>query len=297
MSGARRRLGRWIVRTLVRPSLSPSLSPAARRRRLETIARFQLPTRGVRVEPAHLGGLPGEWVLPRGAAADLAGLYVHGGGFITGSPRTHRAAASALAAAAGMDLFVVDYRLAPECPFPGARDDVLAAWRDLEGRSHIRAGVIAGDSAGGGLALAATLALARTGEPVPAALALFSPFLDLTLEGLKGRRDDDLMLPQSFIRESAAAYRGDRPAGDPEVSPLLGDLSGLPPTFVCVDADEALAGDGRRLATACPAAVNLVEKEGLWHDWPLFAGIVPEADATLGLAGRHLADHARRAAG
>jgi len=299
MPGLRHRFAGWLVDHVVRRGLSPSIPLAKRRRRNEAIARLLPPARGVRIEPGHLGGLAGEWVLPEDARPDIAGLYVHGGGFILGSPRTHRACAARLARAAGMDLFVPDYRLAPECPFPAARDDVLAAWRDLMTRAHLRCGVMAGDSAGGALAVAATVALIAAGEPLPVALALFSPILDLTLPGLGGGEPavPDRMLPAAFVRETVEAYRGTRPADDPEVSPLFADLAGLPPTFVAADAQELLARDARRLAACCPEAVTVSESRGLWHAWPLFAGLLPEADATLEIAGRHLAEHAARRAG
>ena len=154
MPGLRRGLAGWLVDHVVRPGLSPSIPLGKRRRRNEAVARLLPPTRGVRVESAHLGGLPGEWLLPRDARPDVAGLYVHGGGFMMCSPRTHRALAAGLARAAGMDLFVLDYRLAPECPFPAAQDDVLGARRDLMSRSHLACGVMAGDSAGGTLEVA-----------------------------------------------------------------------------------------------------------------------------------------------
>jgi len=295
----RRRLAGWLLHHVVRPGLSPSNPLAKRRRRIEAVARLLPPARGVRIEPGHLGGLPGEWLLPEGARPDVAGLYLHGGGFILGSARTHRACAARLARAAGMDLFALDYRLAPECPFPAARDDVLAAWRDLMTRSHLRCGVMAGDSAGGTLAVSAAVALAGAGESLPAALALFSPLLDLTLPALAGEAPavPDRMLPAAFVRESVEAYRGVRPASDPEVSPLFADLAQLPPTFVAADAEELLAADARRLAARCPGAVTLSESRRLWHAWPLFAGLLPEADATLALAGRHLSEHAARRAG
>ena len=293
MPGLRRGLVGWLVDHVLRPGLSPSVPLEKRRRRNEALARLLPPARGVRVESAHLGGLPGEWLLPRDARPDVAGLYVHGGGFVMCSPRTHRGLAARLACAAGMDFFVLDYRLAPECPFPAARDDVLAAWRELTTRSHLRCGVMAGDSAGGTLAVAATVALVAAGGPSPAALALFSPLLDLTLPGLDGEgARKDRMLPAGFLRETVDSYRGPHPASDPQISPLFADLAGLPPTLVAADEQELLAEDARRLAARCPEAVTLVEGRGLWHAWPLFGGLLPEADATLAVAGRHLAGHA-----
>ncbi len=290
--GLRRSAGRWFVHRLVRPSLSPALPITDRRRRLELLARALPLPRGVKIEPGHLGGLPGEWLLPKDASPSFACLYCHGGGFMLGSPRTHRAAAARLARAASINTFVLDYRLAPECPFPAARDDALAAWRDLDRRSHLGGIVMAGDSAGGTLCLSVTLALVEAGEQAPAALALFSPLLDLTLPAPPERGPEDLMLPEAFVTESVEAYRGGRSVRDPEISPLLGRLEGLPPTLVTVDAEERLAGDGRRLAERCPDRVELLEAEGLWHAWPLMAGLVPAADETLGRAGRFLALHA-----
>ncbi|MEJ2515869.1 MAG: alpha/beta hydrolase [Gammaproteobacteria bacterium] len=288
----RRGLGRWVVRRLLRPSLSPALAMAERRRRAEMLAGTLPSPAGVKVEAGHVGGLPGEWLLPKDATPGLACLYCHGGGFVLGSPKTHRAAAARLARAASMDTFVLDYRLAPEFPFPAARDDVLAGWRDLCRRTHLHSIVMAGDSAGGTLAVSATMVLQQVGEQGPAALALFSPLLDLTLPSPPAGRTADLMLPEDFVTEAVDAYRAGRPADDPALSPLLGSLDGLPPTLVTVDAAERLGGDARRLAARCPEQVELLEAEGLWHAWPLMAGLVPEANETLAKAGRFLAVHA-----
>lgn len=296
----RRWLARWLVRAVVRPGLAPRLPLAERRRRAERTARLLPLPHGIRRSPAGDENPGGEWLLPRHRSPDDTGgalLYLHGGGFVLGSPISHRAVAARLARATGMAVLLAHYRLAPEHPFPAGLDDARRAWRALS-RNGTRPAALAGDSAGGWLALALVLAEAAADGPRPSALALFSPLIDLAGAEAIPPEADDLLLPPEFVVEGVRALRGELSVRDPGLELLGAPLDGLPPVFLAFDRDEVLAADARRLAAAARAAGGFVEVEearGLWHAWPLFAGLLPEADATLRRAAAVLAPAATEA--
>jgi cation diffusion facilitator CzcD-associated flavoprotein CzcO/acetyl esterase/lipase len=227
--------------------------------------------------------------VPAGTARTV--LYLHGGGFVTGSPRTFRGLAAALSWATGAVVHLVDYRLAPEHPYPAALDDTLAAYRALlaTGIPADRV-VLAGDSAGGNLALSAALRLRDQGEPLPAGLVLISPWLDLALTGRsvteQARADPELRA--SWLRACARAYLGGdlaaAPDTSPDTSPLGADPTGLPPLHVVAGTDEVLVSDADRLAERAAAAgvpVTYQRWPGMWHDFPVFTGLLAAADEAV----------------
>lgn len=217
-------------------------------------------------------------------------LYLHGGGYCVGSPRTHRELASRIARAARRPCVVPDYRLAPEHPAPAAMDDVLAIHAALA--SAAGGGVfVAGDSAGGGLALALCLRLKATGSPLPSRLALMSPWTDMTLSGgsIGGRADRDPYLSRSVLEGFAQAY-SPKDRNSDGVSPLFGDLAGLPPMLIQVGSDEVLFDDAVRLAhrvTAAGGVAHLEVGEGLFHVWQAVP-TAPEAVAATNRMGAFL---------
>jgi acetyl esterase/lipase len=235
--------------------------------------------------PATWGGVDGLTVAPPDVDADTPArvVWFHGGGYVFGSPETHARAAAALATRLDEPVFLPRYRLAPEHVWPAQRDDALAVVRALQGSGRVVA--LVGDSAGGHLALVAALALARSGAP-PVALTLLSPNTDRT--GLSDTREantpHDPMNADDDDRELAERTFGDRPDGDLDVSPVLGDLSPLPPTHVEVGDREVLLGDARILARrgrAAGAEVTLHVEAGAFHMWQLWTPWLPEADASL----------------
>lgn len=273
--------------------------PVERQRaRLRTLARLTLAPGGVGFAPAPCGGVPGEWVRVRGAQlGPTTILYLHGGGYCTGSPRTHRAITGSLAVLCAARVFVADYRLAPEHPHPAAVDDAVAACRGLLGEG-VAAGdlVIAGDSAGGGLAVATALRLRETGLPQPRALVLFSPWVDLTLAELGPPPPGEVMLTLPWVRECAAAYLAGHDPRGPLVSPLGADLRGLPPTLIQAGTDELLLPDARRLHQRLGEAgvtVRLEEYVARWHVFQASAGVLADADRALESVARFLRDPAR----
>ncbi|UDY37052.1 alpha/beta hydrolase [Dermatobacter hominis] len=260
------------------------------RARLDSLgAIFAVPD-GVEITPAELAGVRVERFRPSGAVGPGSIQYHHGGSYIGGSLDSHRPLTARLAAATGREVVAVDYRLAPEHPFPAGLDDARAVHRhlvDVEGIDPAQL-VVAGDSAGGGLTAALTLALRDDGS-APAGAVLLSPWLDLTLTNtsITELADDDPMLTADALARAAEAYAGGR-LKEPLVSPVFGDLAGLPPMLVLVGTAEILLDDSRTFAeraTAAGSDVDLDVHEGLIHVWPFVDGI-PESAAAL----RRIAD-------
>ena len=277
---------RGALRLTLRRTFRDRLPWELQRSRMLKVTRLTLPPRGTRFERGTSGGVPGEWAVARGAGRPaLTFLYLHGGGYCVGSPVTHRALTGHLARHCGARVFAADYRLAPEHPFPAAVDDAVAAYRGLlaDGVAP-RDIVIAGDSAGGGLAVAAAVRLRELGQPLPRALVLFSPWTDVSLEQTPAPPPGEIMLTLPWITACARAYVADGDARHPLVSPVHADLGGLPPTLVQVGTDEILLGDSRRLRErmeAAGVAVRLEEYTRRWHVFQVNAGLLADADRAL----------------
>lgn len=212
-------------------------------------------------------------------------LYLHGGGYTFCSTATHRAHIARLAAVCGLECVAPNYRLAPESPFPAAVDDALAVYRELAGDADFERFWIGGDSAGGGLALATMLSLRAAGEPLPRAVVLLSPWVDLTCRGqsiVDNAPRDYLSL--DALRFFAECYLGETPPTEPLASPLYADLAGLPPLLVQVGGAEVLLSEGRDLTRRARQAgvdVTLQEWDGAIHAFQIFATVVPEALAAV----------------
>lgn len=277
---------RLLLQGLLKPVLSPRVPLALQRSWLHGLAALTLAPRGVRFERSTLAGVPGEWVRPVAASGGGALLYLHGGAYCIGAPRTHRAITGHLARFSGRPVFVPDYRLAPEHPFPAARDDALACLQALQAAQGPV--VIAGDSAGGGLALATALAQRDHGGPMPAGLWLLSPWVELPA----GQADPstapappgEAMLSAAWASACAAHYRGPTPASDPGCSPLRAELAGLPPVWLQVGTDEMLHAQGLRLHdrlqdAGVPVYAEVAQRR--WHVWQLHAGVLPGATAAV----------------
>jgi epsilon-lactone hydrolase len=244
----------------------------------------------VDVTAADVGGVAAEWVVAAGADDDRALLYLHGGAYTRGSVRSHRSFCGRLSVDTKARVLALDYRLAPEHPYPAAVDDATAGYRWLldEGFDPQRL-VVAGDSAGGGLTAALLLALGAEGDPRPAGAVLLSPWVDLTMSGasMEERAAEDPICSPGSLARSAAWYAGGEDPACPLISPLFGDLTGLPPLLVLVGTAEVLLDDSLRFAAAADAVgvdLTLVVEAGLLHVWPLFPG-VPESDAAVAQIG------------
>ncbi|HLI89998.1 MAG TPA: alpha/beta hydrolase [Ktedonobacteraceae bacterium] len=255
--------------------------------------------RGIRYEPCSVAGLPAEWISAPGAGEERTILYLHGGGYIMGSINTHRSLAADLSQIAQARVLLVEYRLAPEHPFPAALEDALLAYRWLLGQGtaphHL---AVAGDSAGGGLVISLLVAARDEGLPQPAVAACLSPFVDLTLTGtsLKTRRKADVMIQADLMPLVIQAYLGETDPATPLASPLYADMHGLPPLLIQVGTDEVLLDDATRLAARARDAgvpVTLEIWEGMFHSWQAWGTLLPEAHQALAHVGEFIRVHTR----
>jgi len=237
----------------------------------------------VKAEKIDIEGLQAEWVTPLNASHEQVILYLHGGGYVTGSIETYRMMCGLLAYHTGMKVLIPDYRLAPENPFPAALNDSLMVYRWLleQGFSSTNL-IICGDSAGGGLSVATVLALKDKNESLPAAVVCLSPWVDLTLknETHVTKAEDEAVLRTDVLREWAFAYTDESNLTNPLVSPVYADFHGFPPLLIQVGTDEILLDDSILLAEKAKAdgvQVELKIWDGMWHDWHILGGLIPES--------------------
>src|SRR5271165_5977162 len=221
-------------------------------------------------------------IAPRATATPTIVLYLHGGGYIFGSPKTHRQVLLAMAKAFDAPVYGLDYRLAPEHPFPAAVEDAAAAYRWLLARYPQASIVLAGDSAGAGLAIATAIGVRDGGLPPAKAIVAFSPYSDLAVTGesVEANAKSCAMFTPRGIREAAAMYLAGANSRDPRASPLYADFKGLPPMLLFASHHEILRDDTLRLAQRASAAgvqVELILRDRLPHVWPVFVNLLPEA--------------------
>jgi len=252
------------------------------------------PPAGTETIAVDAGGVPAVRVTARASQRDRHVLYLHGGGFVTGSSSLYRHLTWRLAAAARARLLSVDYRLAPEHPFPAALEDAVAAYRWLlADGADARQIAVMGDSAGGALAFAMLLKLRDEGLPLPAAAVGLSPWVDLALTSpsLELNAESDPMLNAGGARKRAEYYLQGADPRAPYASPVYGDPAGLPPTLIQVGSDEILRDDAVRMAEKLRSVGCEVELE-IWprmpHVWHLFATILPEARRAVARIGSFL---------
>jgi acetyl esterase/lipase len=243
-------------------------------------------SRSLRTETRTLGGVAGEWLERPGQEGGRFLLYLHGGGYVACSPVTHRPITSHFARV-GFHVFAPDYRLAPEHPFPAALDYALTAYTALRALAGREARIcVAGDSAGGGLALALLIKLRDQGLEQPEAAVLFSPLTDMTGTGRSAIENDRkcAMFRRDSIGKIAPYYTAGQPADMPLISPLFADLHSLPPLLIHVGRNEVLRDDSVRLAEKAQAAgtsVTLKIWDAVPHDWQLFHRVMPEGRQSL----------------
>ena len=273
---------------------SETLTTAERRAQYERAEKaFPTPPE-VKVERVSAPAAPAEWLRPPNAVAGRVVLYLHGGGYVIGSPRSHRHLAAAIATAGAANALLLDYRLAPEHPFPAAVDDALAAYRWLLDQGiapgHV---VIGGDSAGGGLTVATLLALRDAALPLPAAGVCISPWVDLTCSGgsYHTKAEADPIVTRASVGEMATAYLGATDPRAPLASPLFADLRGLPPLLIHVGSDEVLLDDAVQLAARAQQAkveATLEVWDRMIHVWHWFLPMLDEAQSAVDSIGRFI---------
>lgn len=241
---------------------------------------------GIKITPERIDDLKSEWIVPDGADPEKVILYVHGGGYVSGSCNDHRAFVAKFAKYCGVTNLLYEYRLAPEHPFPAAVEDSVKAYQWLLDRqfkpSHI---IIAGESAGGGLCLATLLALKEQKIPMPAAAVAISPWTDLTCSSDSYTTKNRVSVaPRNSWLVFSKYYAGNHPANLPLISPLFGDLTGLPPIFINSAVDDELYEDGEKFyhkAKAAGVEITFRPGVGMVHCYPLLAPFFKEATEAM----------------
>ncbi len=278
----RAKLVSWNLKRTVKSKPLHEIDPEILRANMDAYAPKKNPP-GVSLESINDGAIRGEWHRHARSEPGTTILYLHGGGYVFGSAKSHRAVTFALAEAAAAQVFSLDYRLAPEHPFPAAVEDAVAAYQWLLGQGvEPRKLIIAGDSAGGGLALALVLALKQRGLAAPAGLVLYSPWTDLAVTGasIDANEKTDAMFKAEYIRKGIGRVLNGADPMDPLASPLYGDVSAFPPSLIFVSDDEVLRDDALRMherLLEAGARSTLISERGLPHVWPIFVGMFPEA--------------------
>lgn len=279
----------WLIKNLKNAPPAGSIQEA--RAVIEFGASRAVLPAGTTVEPVTAGTVPSEWVRAANVATDRVILHLHGGGYTKCSCNTARLTAAQISAASGCSVLVIDYRLAPEHPFPAALEDATASFRWLLDQGFKPEQIVLmGDSAGGGLAVSTMVALVAEGDRLPCAAVLLSPWTDLTGSGesMTTRADADPWMTERECRISAELYAAGTDLRHPLISPLYADLSGLPAMLIQVGTDEILRDDSLRLAHRAQEAgveVTLDVWEGMWHVWHYFAPQLPEGVQAIGQIG------------
>jgi phosphinothricin tripeptide acetyl hydrolase len=271
---------------------SPDTSYMERRAQVAQFeAAFVMPD-GVSAQSDTLGGIKVEWIVPDGAARTPVLFHLHGGGYVLGAPGGSRPFTTQFALLTGARVVSIDYRLAPEHPYPAAVDDAVSAYSALLAQG-VPPGAIAvgGESAGGGLTFALLLAARDQGLPMPACAYAISPWTDLTCENqtFETKKDVDPLLTRRSLKEMGDAYIADGNPRAPYASPLFADLKGLPPLLIHVGSEEVLLDDARVLHSRARSAgvdSKLTIAPGMIHVWHMFHAMLPEGAAAI----REIAD-------
>ena len=289
----------WTIRTTLRPALSPKIPVKLQRFCSDAASAIVRGPRGYKTQKQSIAQVPTLHILPKSTKNGLGILYLHGGGYVVGSSKSHSKLAAQIGHAAQAQVWLPEYRLAPEHASPAAIEDVIAVYKALlaQGQDPKKL-VIAGDSAGGGLSLSTAIAIRDSGLPLPAALVLLSPWVDLSLSGktMKTHAAQDAMLSEGWLSWCAKNYCGQKPTTDPICSPLYADLTGLPPVLIHVGTEEILLDDAKRLAEqtgkyGIPMSFKVYDQVG--HVFQFHAGILKESDDSIEHIGQFIHKYAQ----
>jgi monoterpene epsilon-lactone hydrolase len=297
------RIKKNVIRAVLRgarpPFASRRMGVRGRRLMLELLTAAARPTKGTRFERVTVAGVPVERVQPPQSGTQGTLIYLHGGAYALGSAKGYRGMVAHLAAAARVTALIPDYSRAPEAQYPVALEEMVAVYSCLlEHGLDPKMTVIAGDSAGGGLTLALAMALRDRGLPAPAALGLICPWADLALDidEIRPVLRDPLILP-SMCAEWAPRYAGSFDPRLPGISPVYGDMTGLPPIVMQTAGDDPISVDADKIETACAASKTTVldhrRFDNLWHDFHLQVSLLPEARDAVADLGAKLRHHLR----
>lgn len=275
------------LKVAVKPLFGPNVSASLRRKGLEVASLSTLKARGVKSTAVTLQGVPAlRYGTAANAKSEKAVLYLHGGAYTAGSPKTHAALTSHLAKSSTATVYVPDYRLAPEHPYPAALEDACFCYQALLEKGYTADNItVAGDSAGGGLTLSLMLHLKEEQLPLPQGMILISPWADLTHpEANSATQPNDAMLSWDGLTQAALHYAAEHQRSHTGISSALGDLSGLPAALLIVGTEEILLADVKRLAETLKThkvPTDLWVYEKMWHVFPLHARLLNEADHAI----------------
>jgi monoterpene epsilon-lactone hydrolase len=297
MPSLRSRFCRLLIKYLVAKKFNPNKTIDEIRRGAESLTKLTGFPSQTRVEKIQLNNISAEWVFANEAREDRAILYLHGGGYNFCSPNTHRALSAYISMASRAKVLLLDYHLAPEHRFPAALEDATLTYRWLLKNGFSDKNIaLAGDSAGGGLAIATSVSLRDDGNPPPSSIACISPWTDLTMSGdsIKSHAVIDPMLNLQSMILMASNYIGENDPRHPLISPIYANLHGIPPTLIHVGSDEMLLDDSRRMAEKAKGAgvdVTLKIYDKMWHVWHLNAKLMPEAKNAVKEFGSYIRKH------
>jgi epsilon-lactone hydrolase len=295
------KLNKRVIRAVLRgarpPFASRHMGVGGRRLMLEMLTAAARPPKGTRYQRVTIAGVPVERVQPRHSGTNGTLIYLHGGAYALGSARGYRGLVAHLGAAAGLTALIPDYSRAPEAQYPIALEEMIAVYSQLlKDGLDPNTTVIAGDSAGGGLTLALAMALRERRITLPTALGLICPWADLALdvEAMRPVLRDPLILP-SMCTEWAPRYIGSADPRLPGISPVYGDMTGLPPIVMQTAGDDAISVDAAKIETACAASKTAIldhrRFDNLWHDFHLQVSLLPEAAEAVTALGAKLRSH------
>jgi acetyl esterase/lipase len=287
----------WTIRTTLRPALSPKTPLKLQRFCSGAASAIVLGPRGYKTKKQTIAQVPTVHIQPKTTKSGIGILYLHGGGYVVGSSKSHNKLAAQIGHAAQAQVWLPEYRLAPEHPSPAAIEDAIAVYKALlaQGQDPKKL-VFVGDSAGGGLSLSTAIAIRDAGLPLPAALVLLSPWVDLSLSGstMKTRTAQDAMLSENWLAWCAKNYCGQKSVTDSTCSPLYADLTGLPPVLIHVGTEEVLLDDAKRLAEQAekygiPTNFRIYDQVG--HVFQFHAGILKESNDSIERIGQFIDKH------
>lgn len=286
MSSSQSKVTRWVIKTLIAPILNAETPITIQRKQLDRLTGLVPLPKGVNSRSFNIRDIPALWI-DVNAKNQRVIFFLHGGAYNIGSIESHKEFAARLGLAADANVLLIDYRLAPEHPFPAGLNDALAAYQWLRIQGYGGDNIaIAGDSAGGGLALSTAMKLRDESSELPACLCLMSPWTDLTMSGasIKSNATTEIMLNALWMRQLAHNYAGPDGLANPLASPHYGNYKGLPPIMTHVAEAELLLSDARRMTQKAKQAgvdAHLEEFRNVWHIWHTHAGVMPESKQAM----------------
>jgi len=297
MPSLRSKICRILTKRMIGSAFDPNLTMSEIRIHMEKATKMAFLPAKTKVEKITINDIPSEWISGKNANEENVILYLHGGGYNTGSPSTHREFAAHVSNASHAKILLPDYRLAPENPFPAALEDALASYKWLLDNGYSNEKIaIAGESAGGGLTLATCLSVRDSGDPLPSSITCISPWTDLEMTGesVKTLEEIDPMLNLASIQIMASNYIDTNDSRSPFISPIHADFKDFPPMLIHVGSDEMLLDDSKRVSDKAKQDdinVTLRVYDNMWHFFHVFYRLMPEAKAATKEIGDFIQKH------